>query len=323
MNTQRSFLTAAFRLAAVLLTTASAPAQLGPSRTVTVVNPLPAGGATDVICRLIGEKLQAMLGQSVVVENRTGAAGSIAGDFVTRSSPDGQVLICAPEFLFISHLLNPKQSFDPRNLEPVSVHVRFPAVITARRDLPASDIRELIDYARLHPNRLNYASQGPGSMAHILFEAIKIRAKIDMVHVPYRGGAPALTDLMAGQIDVYAGPLGASLTHIQNGRLKALAVTTPGRVAALPDVPAVSEVVPGLSVETWNAFAAPPRTPKEITDKISQAIAKVVQMPDVKARFAALQADPVGSTPQEMQAITAGYLQQMAPVIAAADIRTN
>jgi tripartite-type tricarboxylate transporter receptor subunit TctC len=323
MNPQRALLTAILAIGLGSTSAGLLGAQSYPSRTVTIVNPVPAGGATDTICRIIAEKLRLTLGQSFIVESRTGAGGSIAGEFVARAAPDGHVLLCTPEYLFISHLLNPKQSFDPRSLQAVGVHVRFPAVVTGSANLPVSNIAEMIAYARAHPGRLNYASQGIGSMAHITFEAIKMMAKVELVHVPYRGGAPAMTDMLAGQVDLYAAPLAGSISYIKSGKLKALGVTTPTRIAALPEVPALSEILPGLSVDTWNAFAAPPGTTKDITSKLSAAIAKVLELPDVRARFSDLQAEPLGSTPEQMKKITIDYVDRMAPIIAATNMRTN
>jgi tripartite-type tricarboxylate transporter receptor subunit TctC len=300
-----------------------ARAQSYPSRTVTVVNPMPAGGATDVICRLLAEKLRLTFGPAFVVENRTGAAGTIAGDFVARSAPDGHTLLCAPEFMFIARLLNPRLAYDPSALEPVSVHVRFPAVVTGRADLPVNNVHELIAHARRHPGQLSYASQGPGSMAHIAFEAIKMAANIELVHVPYRGGVPALTDLLGGRVDLYASPISGTYAHIKSGKLKALAVTTSARVGALSEVGTITEALPGLSIDTWNAFVAPPGTPKHVTRTLAQAIAKTLDLPDVRSRFAELQAEPFGSTPEEMAAIVNSYIKRMAPVIATAHITLN
>src|SRR5947208_14466534 len=158
MNAQRMLLTAVLAIGLGSTWAGSLGAQSYPNRTVTIVNPVPAGGATDIICRIIAEKLRLVLGQLFIVESRTGAGGSIAGEFVARAAPDGHVLLCTPEYLFINHLLNPKQSFDPRTLQAVSIHVRFPAVVTGRADLPVNNIAEVIAYARAHRGRLNYAS---------------------------------------------------------------------------------------------------------------------------------------------------------------------
>jgi tripartite-type tricarboxylate transporter receptor subunit TctC len=320
MVTERILLAVIASAALFLSTFASATAQQYPTRTVTLVVPLPPGQTADPVCRLIAEQLQTLLGQPFIVESRPGAGGNIGAESVARSAPDGHTLLCAPEFSFLSYLLYPKLSFDPLKFEAVGVLAAFPRVIDGRATLPVANLAELITYARSNPNKLNYASQGQGSMAHLTFEALKMRAAIDLVHVPYRGGGPALNDLLAGHVDLYAGPFVGSFPHIQAGKLQLLAVTSRNRVAAFPDVPTLTEVFPGLEVDTWMSIAAPPNTPPSITKKLSDAVIAAIQNPTVRARLAELQADPVGSTPLEMRNRIGENLERWKPVITAAKI---
>jgi tripartite-type tricarboxylate transporter receptor subunit TctC len=295
-------------------------AQSYPTRQVTVINPLPPGPTSDFLCRTVAEGLRSAFGQPFILENRPGAAGTIGAEFVARANPDGHVLLCAPEFNFLTQLVFPRLSFDPLALEPVSVLATFPSVIVGRADLPAGNLAELILYARKHPGKLNYASQGKGSIAHLTFEALKMKADIDIVHIPYRGGAPALNDLLAGQVDVYAGPLVGSAPYIRAGKLKLLAITSPARVAAFPDVPALAEVFPGLKVDTWMSLAAPPQTPREVTQKLSAVIATLMQSPDVRSRLEDLHAEPFGSTPEQMAERIRRSAERWKPVITKAKI---
>jgi tripartite-type tricarboxylate transporter receptor subunit TctC len=289
---------------------------------ITIVVPFPAGGPADTQARLVADKLRTSLGQTVIVENRSGGGGNIGAEFVSRTAPDGYTLLCAPPgTLSVAHLLYPKLTFDPRTFEPVSVISTYPTFILGRLDLPADNIAQLIAYARANPGKLSYASQGTGQISHLTFEKLKTMTGIDMVHVPYRGSAPAMTDLLSGQVDLLADtPLG-SIAHVKAGKLKLLAVGSPGRNPAFPDVPTVAETVPGFESETWMAIAAPPGTPKTVTEKLSSAVAEAVRSPDVSARITQLQATPFGSTPDEMADVVRRSTAQWEPVIAAAKIR--
>jgi tripartite-type tricarboxylate transporter receptor subunit TctC len=293
-----------------------------PSRPLTIVVPFPPGGAADTQARLVAEKLRALFGQPVIVENRAGGGGNIGAEAVARAAPDGTTLLCAPPgTLSVAHLLYPKLSFDPRTFEPVSVISTYPTFILGRADLPAATIPELIAYARANPGKISYASQGNGQISHLTFEMLKMMTGVDMVHVPYRGSAPAMTDLLSGQIDVFADTPLAGAPHVKAGKLKLLAVGSPRRVAGFPDVQAVAETIPGFESETWMAIAATPGTPKEITAKLSAAIAQAVQSPDVKARIVELQAEPFGSTPDETARVIRASTERWEPVIVAAKIR--
>ncbi len=320
MITKRRFLLVVVSVALGLNAIGNAKAQPYPNRTVTLVNTLSAGGSVDVACRIAAERLGRTLGQQFIVENRTGAGGNIGSEAVARAAPDGNTLLCAPDPNFTSHLLYSKLPFDPRAFEPVSVFAVFPMVLVGRAYLPANNVSELIAYARAHPGKLNYGSQGIGQFSHLTLEALKTMANIDIVHVPYRGGAVALNDLLAGQVDIFATPLASVISQINAGNLKLLAATGRNRLAAFPDVPALTEAMPGLEADSWLAIAAPPGTPKYITGKLSDAIAMVVTMPDVRARFAELQAEPLRTTPEQMREMIRRATEQWGRVIAAAKI---
>jgi tripartite-type tricarboxylate transporter receptor subunit TctC len=321
MHTKRGF--SAFLVAAVLGTgMISTPglAQSYPSRAVTLVIPFPPGGGADVLCRLVADKLRGSLGQPIVIDNRAGGGGNIGAESVARASPDGHTLLCAPDPIFTSHLLYSKLSFDPRAFEPVSVFALFMMGMVGRAELPFGNVSELIAYARAHPGKLTYASQGVGHFGHLMMEDLKLRAKLDILHVPYRGGVLAVNDMLAGQVDLLTGTLVSTIAQINVGKLKLLAPTGERRLAAFPNVPALPEAVPGLSADSWLALAAPSGTPKEVTTKLSAAVAQAVQMPDLKARFAELHSEPMGTTPEQMRDLIRRATEQWARVIAATKI---
>ena len=300
-----------------------ATAQPYPSAPVKVVTPFAAGGGADVLCRLVAEKLQAMLGQPFIVENRTGAGGNIGAEAVAKAAPDGQVLLCAPDPVLTSYLLYSKLAFDPRAFAPVSVFAVFRMGLVARADAPFATVTELIAYARNHPDQLNYGSQGIGQYGHLLVEALKLKENLDIVHVPYRGGAAAVSDMLGGQVSILAGPLTSTMPLIEAGKLKLLAPTDNRRLAAFPDLPALPETIPGLAADSWLAIAAPPGTPAAITTKLASAIAQIVRAPEMKGRFAELQSEALGSTPEEMRDLTRQAAEQWAGVIAKAKIRLD
>jgi tripartite-type tricarboxylate transporter receptor subunit TctC len=274
-----------------------------PSRAVTIVVNVPPGGTADTLARLVADQLHRIFGQSFIVENRAGGGGNIGAEVVARASPDGYTLLCAPQGTYsVAHLLYRHLAFDPRALEPVSVLARYPTVVVARAGLPVDDMTQLIAYARIHPGKINYASQGKGQI------------------VPYRGSAPALNDMLGGQVDVMADTLLATAAHVRAGKLKLLGVGGSGRLPAFPHVQVVAEAVPGFEAVTWMAIGAPPGTPKEITRKLAAAIAQAVQIPDVAARLTQLEVEPYGSTPDEMADVVRQSTERWQPVIASAHI---
>jgi len=318
--------TRAALIGAMLLAGAPGPtgAQIAsnyPNRTITMVVPFPAGGIVDLLPRMIGEKLRTTFAQSVVIENKSGASGNIGSEQVFRAAADGHTLLIAPQLSFsINHLLNLKLAFDPRAFEPVSVLATFPTVLLGRVNLAANNVAELVTHARANPGKLSYASQGNGQIAHLTMEALKMLAKVDILHVPYRGSGPALNDLLGGQVDVVPSSLLAGLQQVKNRKLKILGFGSRERMPVFPEVPTFAEGVPGLYSDTWIAIAAPPGTPKEITAKLSSAIAEAIKMPDINQRIRELEAMPFGSTPEEMKKLIKQSADLWAPVIIAAKI---
>jgi tripartite-type tricarboxylate transporter receptor subunit TctC len=308
---------------AVLTSISCAIAQSASNRLVTVVVPSPPGSTPDLLARLLSERLRPILGRDFIVENRPGAGGAIGAEFVARAAPDGHTLLCAVEWVFFSHLLNARLSFDPHAFAPVSVIVRYPLVLIGRKDLPANDIGDVIRYARAHPGKFSYASSGKGSMHQLVYEAIKRQANVDLTHIPYRGGPPAVNDLLAGHVDVSLTSLNQAAPLIRDGKLKLLGIVSDSRLTEFPDAPALAEVLPGLEADAWTGMVAPPRTPETITKPLSDAIAQVLQMPDVRARLTDILLEPIGSTPDRMRAMMRKDAERWAPVIAGAAITVD
>jgi tripartite-type tricarboxylate transporter receptor subunit TctC len=293
-----------------------------PSRPITMVVPLPAGGTADLLCRFAAEKASGVLGQQVVIENRAGGAGGRVGtESVLRAPPDGYTLLCAPQLTFsITHLVFAKAAFDTRAMEPISVLATYPLVVLARASLPANNMAELIAYARANPGKVNYGHQGKGNTGHLLGELLMLRGGFRMTEIPYRGSAPAINDLLAGNIDLVPDYLLANKQNIDAGKLKILATGGRTRLEDYPNVATLAETLPGVYADTWMGVAAPPGTPKEIAKKISDAIGQGFQTPDLRARILALEAEPLGSTPDEMRAIVKASTEQWGPVVEAAKI---
>jgi len=293
-----------------------------PNRNITLVVPLPAGGTADILARIAAEQLKAKLGQNVIVENRAGGAGGLVGtESVYRSAPDGYTLLCAPQLTYsIMNVLNPKVSFDLSKFEPVSVLAYYPAIMLVKGDLPVNSMKELIEYAKANPGKLNYGSQGNGQIGHLAMEQLKMMTGTELVHVPFRGSAPAITDLVSGNIEVLPDLLPATKQLIEAKKIKAIAVASPMRLPALPNTPTVAETLPGFEADTWMGVAAPPGTPKEIVQKLSDAIREAFATPEVKARIAALDVEPRGTTPEGMAELIRKSAERWAPVIRAAKI---
>lgn len=293
-----------------------------PNRTITVVVPFSPGGAADLLARLAAEQIREAFGQSVVVENRAAGAGGLVGtESVYKAAPDGYTLLCAPQLTYsITHKLYPKLAFDPRSFEPMSVLASYPAVLVARPDLPAKNVQELIAYAKANPGKLNYASAGRGQLAHLTAEQLMHMAKIDLVQVPFRGSAPAVTALLGSQVDMFFDFLAATKHHIDSGKLKLLAVASRERLPEYPNVPTVGEVLPGFESDTWMGMSAPPGTPKEIVRKLSDAVARGFQKPEIKARIAAMSVEPGGTTPDEMRGLIKKSADRWLPLIESAKI---
>jgi tripartite-type tricarboxylate transporter receptor subunit TctC len=300
-----------------------AHAQTGfPNRPITMVVPLPAGGTADLLCRFAAEKASGLLGQQMVIENRAGGAGGRVGtESVLRSPPDGYTVLCAPQLTYsITHLVFTKAAFDTRAMEPVSVLATYPLIVLARATLPANNMSELIAYAEANPGKVNYGHQGKGNTGHLLGELLMLKGNFRMTEIPYRGSAPAINDLLAGNIDIVPDYLLANKQNIDAGKLKFLATGSRERLKDYPNVATLAETLPGVYADTWMGVAAPPGTPKEIVKKISDAIGQAFQMPDLRARILALEAEPLGSTPEQMRDIIKASTEQWAPVVEAAKI---
>jgi len=309
-------------LCALLALPLSAQAQSYPTRSITMVVPLPAGGTADLLCRFAGEKAGAVLGQQVVIENRPGGAGGRVGtESVLRAAPDGYTLLCAPQLGYsITHLVFAKASFDTRALEPVSVLAAYPLIVLARANLPAGNLAELIALARADPDKITYGHQGKGNTGHLLGEFMMLKGNFRMTEVPYRGSAPAINDLLTGNIDIVPDYLLANKQNIDAGKLKLLATGSRERLKDYPAVATIAETLSGVYADTWMAVAAPPGTPREIAAKVSDAIAQGFREPDLKARILRLEAQPLGTTPDEMRTMIRQSLETWGPVVEAAKI---
>lgn len=310
--------------AAAALAVACSWAQTYPSKTIKIVVPFTAGSATDIMARVVGEKLQAAWGQPVVVENRPGAAGNIGAEQVFKAEPDGSVFLAAPPpSLTVNPSLYPKLNHDPTRFEPVTVMATSSNALLVHPSVPVQTLREFLDHVKAHPDKYSYASQGNGSTAHLTAELFKLRTGLKITHVPYKGDAPAVTDLLAGHVQVMFGNVLAGQNHVRQGKLKMLAVTSESRLPGLADIPALAEQVPGVVAVTWFGIVAPPNTPAAITQKLSQTIADILKTPEMAKRFADAGANPVGNTPDQMRQWMKEDAERWAQVIRAAQIKID
>jgi tripartite-type tricarboxylate transporter receptor subunit TctC len=293
-----------------------------PTRPITMVVPLPAGGTADLLCRLAAERAGNALKQQVIVENRpVGAGGRVAIEAVMRSAPDGHTVLCAPQLSYtVAHLLFLKSPLDTRTLEPVSVLAAYPLILVGRGNLPADDFPGFIAYAKANPGKVNYGHQGKGNTGHLLGELLMLRGKFRMAEIPYRGSAPAINDLLGGNIDLVPDYLLANKQNIDSGKLKILATGGRERIKSYPKVATIAETLPGVYADTWMAVAAPPGTPKEITQRLSDAIGQGFKTEELRKRILALEAEPLGNSPDEMRKMIQASTKHWSPVIEAAKI---
>jgi tripartite-type tricarboxylate transporter receptor subunit TctC len=286
---RRRFLQLAAGAAALPAASRVAGAQTYPTRPVRIVVGFPAGGVGDILARLLGQWLSERLGRQFVIENRPGAATNIATEAVVRSAPDGYTLLWITAANAINATLYDKLNFNfIRDITPVASFVRGPGVMEVNPAVPAQSVPEFIAYAKANPGKINLASSGMGTLSHVAGELFKIMTGVDMLHVPYRGAAPALNDLIGGRVQVMILPVISSVEHIKTGRLRALAVTTATRLDVLPDVPTASEFVPGFEVSDWTGIGVPKTTPAEIVDKLATEISAALGDAKMKARLADL-----------------------------------
>ena len=306
-----------------LLAAIPAWAQGWPAKPVHFIVPYPPGGGTDVIARIVQNRLSEALGQTIVIENRGGAGGAVGTEAAAKSAPDGYTFL----FTLSSHTINPllyKLNYDvERDFAPVSLLVSVPQLIAAHPSAPAKTLRELMAAAKERPGFYAYASPGNGTPGHIAAELLKGRTGIDITHVPYKGGAPALADTIAGQVPFLFLTAPAGLPSARSGKLRALAVTTLKRTPAAPEVPTVAEELnlPDYEVDTWLALFAPAKTPEPIIARMQKEVARVVHLPEVKQKLLEQSADPVGSSPEELGRVVRTELKRWAEVIREAGIK--
>jgi tripartite-type tricarboxylate transporter receptor subunit TctC len=296
-----------------------------PNKPIRIIVCVPAGGGVDTVTRIVANGLQKRLGQPVVVENRAGAAGNIGADVVFHSDPDGYTLLAAQAApLTINPLLYKKMNFDPTRFEPVAIMTVIPNVLLVRPDFPAKTAKEFIAYAKANPDKINYASQGIGTTSHLTAALFERVTGTKLVHVPYKGTAPALNDLIAGHVDMIFMELASAIKLHEAGRARILAVATAKRIANLPDVPTLGEVAAkNFESRAWNAIAAPPKTPAAIIVKLNKAINEVLQDSEVQSHFAKLNLQAAGGSPAEASVFIKQETKVWSDVIKEAHIPTQ
>ena len=275
-------------------------AQNYPVKPIRMIVPFPAGGATDILARALSQKLGEKIGQTVVVENRPGAGGTIGADAASKSAADGYTLLLATSSTHsIGPAINPKIPYNAdTDFTPIAYVASSPNIVVVPNTLPVKTMREFIDYAKKNPGKLNYASSGNGTIVHLTTEYFKAQSDTFILHIPYRGTALAIPDLVSGKVDVMFDSFVTGMPHVKDGKLRALAVTTAKRSALAPDMPTVSEVLPGFESVTWFGLYGPKNMPADLTAKVNQAVNAALADSDVKERFARLGAEPAGGTPQ-------------------------
>jgi tripartite-type tricarboxylate transporter receptor subunit TctC len=296
-----------------------------PNRPIHVIVCVPAGGGVDTVTRIVADGLQKKLGQPVVVENKSGAAGNIGAEAVFTAEPDGYTLLAAqPSPLTVNPLLYKHMAFDPTQFEPVTIMTSIANVLLVRPDFPAKTAQEFIAYAKANPGKINYASQGIGTTSHLTAALFEKVTGTKMVHVPFKGTAPALNALIGGHVDVIFMELASALTLHQGGKAHILAVATSARIANLPDIPTLIEAgVPGFESRTWNAIAAPPKTPQAVVAKLSKAINEVLASPEAQEHFNKINLHVAGGTPAQAKAFIAKETQVWGGVIKAAHVEAH
>ncbi|MCR6501226.1 tripartite tricarboxylate transporter substrate binding protein [Shinella sp. CPCC 101442] len=324
--TRRTLIALGATALAALTLAAPASAQQFPDRTITLVVPFAAGGSTDVVARIIAQKMSENIGQQIIVENVGGAGGSLGADRVARAEPDGYTILMGT---VATHALNPlilkTKPYDAeKDFSPVSLLVIVPNVLVVNPELPAKTVEELLALLKADPEGYSYASSGNGTPLHLSGELFKSMAGVSMQHVPYKGSGPALNDVIGNQIPIMFDNLPSSSGHIKAGTLRALAVTTKERAASFPDVPTIAESgIPGYETYTWNALFAPAGTPKEAVDKLNEAANTALKDPAVIERMKEFSATIVGSTPEELGKHVTAELAKWKPVVEGANIQMD
>ncbi len=309
---------------AVLAFALPAHSQEYPTKPVTIIMPFPAGSVTDVVARLFGDQLRQKFGQPFIVENRAGATGNIGAESAFRSAPDGYTLLLTPPPpLVINQTLFRKINFKPEAFESISILVSWPNVLLVHPKVGVKSVQELLTLTKAHPGKLNYASNGNGSTPHLAAELFKSMTGTNLVHVPYQGAAPALSALLAGQVDMAFLDLSSALPHITAGKLLLLAVAGEKRSPGLPNVPSLAEILPGFVSEVWVGLVAPPGTPAAITNKIYKAIAEIIAQPAIAQKLREMNVEAVGNTPAEMTLLLEKERKRWGDVIRATNSKVD
>ena len=306
------------------LATGQAAAQSYPNKPVRVIVPFAAGAASDTIARVISERLTAGLGQPFVVENRAGAGGTIANDFVAKSPPDGYTLLISTAALPISATAFPNLKYDTASFASVTVFTHSPLALAVNPNFPAKTVRELIDHAKANPGKVNFGSLGIATSHHVTAEKLKLDAGIDMVHVPYKGPGPAHMDLMGGQIQVMFDNLVALMPHFKSGKLRPVAVSTLKRHPLLPDVPSLSEAgVKGFEAVAWFGLVAPSGTPRDVVARLNAEVVKILATPEIRQRLVEGGSEVIGNSPEEADRFLQAEIARWGAVNKAARIRVD
>ena len=324
MLNRRHFLGAAAVVAVPAIISSRARAADYPTKPVRIVVPFTPGGSTDITARLIGNRLQEIWGQSVVIENKGGAGGNIGADTVAHAEADGYSILISGPGMATNQFLYPSLTYDPvGDFAPVSMLITQPNLMCVPNTSPAKSVKEFIDFCNANRGKVTYASSGNGTTLHLSGELFKRMAKVEMTHVPYRGGAPAINDLIPGRVDVIFDNMPSIISHVRSGTVRGIAVTTKDRVGIVKDVPTIAETVPGYDVFSWFGFFVPAKTPKEIVAKINADTNAALVWPAVKTRFEELGAVPKGSTEGELAAFLKAETDKWGPVIKDAQIKLD
>ena len=300
-------------------------AQAFPSKPIRLIVTYPPGGGADLMARLVAPKMGEALGQAVVVENKPGASGQIGAGEVARAAPDGYTIMLDASSFAVNPSLYSKLPYDPaKAFQPLAVLALYPNMLVVTPSFPPKDVKELVALAKAKPGTVAFASSGNGSAQHLAGELFKQRAGVDMTHIPYKGGGPAMNDVIGGQVPVFFANVASGLAHVKGGKLRAMAVTGAKRASSLPDLPTMAEAgIPGYEVYEWNAIFAPAGTPAPVVEKLAAAIAKAMQSPEIRERVATLGGDLAGYGPKEAEKFIREQTELWARVVKAGNIKVD